>query len=133
MQIAEFLKKNKISAGFYHAGLDRATRDARQNAWMKGEMRVMAATNAFGMGIDKPNVRFVVHLDIPDNPEAYFQEAGRAGRDGNPSWAVMLYEPVDIMEAESSIKTKFPEIKTIRQVYQALAIFCNFQSEPVKM
>lgn len=126
--VADFLQKNKISAGFYHAGLDRITRENRQNDWMKGEMRVMVATNAFGMGIDKPNVRFVVHLDIPDNLEAYFQEAGRAGRDGKPSYSVILYEPADLIDLQGSMKIKFPEIKTIRQVYHALG---NFLQIPV--
>ncbi len=126
--IADFLQRNSISAGFYHAGLDRKTRDSRQNAWMKGDMRVMVATNAFGMGIDKPNVRFVVHLDIPDNIEAYFQEAGRAGRDEKAAYSVLLYEQADIIEVENSVKTKFPEIKTIKQVYQALG---NFLQLPV--
>lgn len=126
--VADFLQKNKISAGFYHAGLDRITREKRQNSWMKGDMRVMVATNAFGMGIDKPNVRFVVHLDIPDNLEAYFQEAGRAGRDGKPSYSVILFEPADLIDLKGSMKIKFPEIKTIRQVYHALG---NFLQIPV--
>jgi ATP-dependent DNA helicase RecQ len=126
--IAAFLQKNNLSAGFYHAGLDRKTRDSRQNAWMKGEMRVMVATNAFGMGIDKSNVRFVVHLDIPDNLEAYFQEAGRAGRDGKSAYAIMLFEQADVISLESSLTIKFPEIKTIRQIYQALG---NYLQLPV--
>ncbi len=95
---------------------------------MKGEMWVMVATNAFGMGIDKSNVRFVVHLDIPDNLEAYFQEAGRAGRDGKSSYAIMLFEQTDIISLESSLTIKFPEIKTIRQIYQALG---NYLQIPV--
>lgn len=128
VEIAEFLIKNKISSGYYHAGLDRKTREFSQNAWISGEMRVMVATNAFGMGIDKPNVRFVVHLDLPDSPEAYFQEAGRAGRDGKLSYAVLLYEKADFMDASAFLLTRFPEIKVIRQVYHALG---NFSQTPV--
>lgn len=128
VEIAGFLKKNKISAGFYHAGLDRKSRDVSQNTWISGEMRVIVATNAFGMGIDKPDVRFVVHLDLPDSPEAYFQEAGRAGRDGKLSYAVLLYQEADIQDATSFTATRFPEIKVIRQVYQALG---NFLQIPV--
>jgi ATP-dependent DNA helicase RecQ len=123
VEIAEFLKKNNINAGAYHAGLDRANRDHRQNAWMSGEMRVIVATNAFGMGIDKPNVRFVVHLDIPDSLEAYFQEGGRAGRDGKDSYAVLLVEKADLMDAGNFMLLRFPEMKVIRQVYQALGNF----------
>jgi ATP-dependent DNA helicase RecQ len=126
--ITEFLQKNNISAVFYHAGLDRMTRDSRQNIWIKGDTRVMVATNAFGMGIDKPDVRFVVHLNIPDNIEAYFQEAGRAGRDGKPSWAILLFEPGDVIELKKTISTKFPDIKTIRQIYHALG---NFLQIPI--
>ena len=123
VEISEFLKKNNISAGFYHAGLDRKSRDIRQNSWMTGKTRVIVATNAFGMGIDKPNVRFVVHLDIPDSIEAYFQEAGRAGRDGKNSYAVLLYESADIINAKSNLDNQYPDYKTIRQVYHALGNF----------
>jgi len=123
VDVAEFLKKNNISSTFYHAGLDRKSRDIRQNSWVSGETQVIVATNAFGMGIDKPNVRFVVHLDIPDSLEAYFQEAGRAGRDGNNSYAVLLFEKADILDAENFIQTQFPAIKEIKKVYQALGNF----------
>ena len=120
VEIADFLIKNNISAGFYHAGLDRSSREVRQNSWISGETSVMVSTNAFGMGIDKPNVRFVVHLDIPDSLEAYFQEAGRAGRDGKNAYAVLLYEKADILESMQFLTTQFPEIKVVKQVYQAL-------------
>ena len=123
VDLAEFLKKNNISSTFYHAGLDRKSRDIRQNSWVSGETQVIVATNAFGMGIDKPNVRFVVHLDIPDSLEAYFQEAGRAGRDGKNSYAVLLFEKADILDSENFIQSQFPDIKSIKQVYQALGNF----------
>jgi len=123
VEVADFLKKNNISAGYYHAGLDRKSRDVRQNSWISGETRVMVATNAFGMGIDKPNVRFVVHLDIPDSLEAYFQEAGRAGRDGKNSYAVLLYEKADLIEAKQYLLSQFPEIKIIKQVYKAIGSY----------
>lgn len=127
-QIADYLVKNNISADFYHAGLDTKIREARQQAWMKEEKRVIVATNAFGMGIDKPNVRFVVHLDLPDCIEAYFQEAGRAGRDLNRSYAILLYEEADILNARQNLKTTYPKLVTIRSIYQALG---NFLQLPV--
>ncbi|MEZ5199340.1 MAG: ATP-dependent DNA helicase RecQ [Bacteroidales bacterium] len=123
--ISEFLNKNNVKANHYHAGLDRQTRDSVQRSWMSGETRVIVATNAFGMGIDKANVRFVVHLDVPDSLEAYFQEAGRAGRDGHNSYAVLLYEKADLMDAKSFLASRFPDHKTIRQIYHALGNFFN--------
>ena len=122
-EIAEFLIKQNIRAGIYHAGLDARTRSKRQEDRMTGRLQVIVATNAFGMGIDKSNVRFVVHLDIPDSIEAYFQEAGRAGRDGKRSYAVLMFENSDISEANSNLKRQYPEIKYIRNVYQALGNF----------
>ena len=127
-QIAGFLVKNNIPADFYHAGLDAKTRDRRQQAWMKEEKRVMVATNAFGMGIDKPNVRFVVHLDLPNCIEAYFQEAGRAGRDLKRAYAILLYEEADILDARQNLKTAYPSLADIRSIYQALG---NFLQLPV--
>ena len=127
-EIADFLNKQDISATFYHAGLDPAEREKRQNAWMKEEKRVIVATNAFGMGIDKPNVRFVIHIDLPDSLEAYFQEAGRAGRDEKHSVAVLLYENADILDSKHNIALSFPEIMVIRNVYQSL---CNYFQIPV--
>lgn len=99
-EIAEFLVKNKISADYYHAGLDPKLRDKKQEDWIRETRRVIVSTNAFGMGIDKPNVRFVVHMDLPDSPEAYFQEAGRAGRDEKKSYAVLLFNNSDIIDLE---------------------------------
>ncbi|MFH1160643.1 MAG: ATP-dependent DNA helicase RecQ [bacterium] len=127
-EISSFLVKNNISADYYHAGLDPKTRDKRQLAWMKEEKRVIVATNAFGMGIDKPNVRFVVHLDFPDCIEAYFQEAGRGGRDQKRSYAILLYEEADVLDAKHNLKTAYPELDAIRQIYQALG---NYFQLPV--
>ncbi|MEI7980975.1 MAG: ATP-dependent DNA helicase RecQ [Bacteroidota bacterium] len=127
-EIAGFLQKNKISADFYHAGLDPKTRDQRQNAWISEEIRVIVSTNAFGMGIDKPNVRFVVHLDLPDSVEAYFQEAGRGGRDEKQAYAVLLYETADILNARHNLSLSFPEQGMIRNVYQAVG---NYFQIPV--
>ena len=119
-EIAAFLSRNHIRATFYHAGLDMKTREARQLAWMKEEQRVMVATNAFGMGIDKPNVRMVIHLDLPDTPEAYFQEAGRGGRDEKRSYAVILFHQADISQAIQNLEREYPSPDIIRNVYQAL-------------
>lgn len=119
-EIAEFLIRNKISADYYHAGLTSKERDYKQTSWKNGSSRIMVSTNAFGMGIDKPDVRFVVHLDLPESIEAYFQEAGRAGRDEKKAYAVLLYEKADILDARHNLLLAFPEPDQIRQVYQAL-------------
>ena len=122
-EYAELLMKAGISATFYHAGLDSSVKDERQQAWQEGKVRVMVATNAFGMGIDKPDVRLVIHIDCPDSIEAYFQEAGRAGRDGKRSYAVLLYNNGDKRKLEKRIVDTFPEKDYIRQVYEHLAFF----------
>lgn len=124
-EIAQYLNKNGVSAGFYHAGLDQKSRDRRQEHWMRDEKRVMVATNAFGMGIDKPNVRLVIHMDLPDSQEAYFQEAGRGGRDLKQAYAVLLYDNADIEEARGRIEMEFPDLTTIRNVYRALGNYFN--------
>ena len=118
--IAEFLVKNKISADYYHAGLDPKLRDKKQEDWIRETRRVIVSTNAFGMGIDKPNVRFVVHMDLPDSPEAYFQEAGRAGRDEKKSYAVLLFNNSDIIDLEHFFELSYPSLSFIRKVYNAL-------------
>ena len=120
---SELLNQSGISATFYHAGLDSSVKDERQQAWQQGQTRVMVATNAFGMGIDKPDVRLVVHIDIPDSIEAYFQEAGRAGRDGKQSYAVLLYNSADQRKLEKRITDTFPDKDYIRQVYEHLAFY----------
>ncbi len=117
-EITEFLTNNQIKATFYHAGLSNDQKDIRQNSWITEEHRVMVATNAFGMGIDKPNVRLVVHIDLPDSPEAYFQEAGRAGRDGQKAYAVLLYAKGDKTNLNKRIPDTFPDKDYIRQVYE---------------
>ena len=121
--VSELLNKAGISATFYHAGLDSSVKDERQQAWQEGRIRVMVATNAFGMGIDKPDVRLVIHIDCPDSIEAYFQEAGRAGRDGRRSYAVLLYNGADKRKLEKRITDTFPSKDYIRQVYEHLAFF----------
>jgi len=122
-EISDYLTKNNISSDFYHAGLDPASRDKKQSAWKNNEKRVMVCTNAFGMGIDKPDVRFVVHLDLPDCIEAYFQEAGRAGRDEKKAFAVLLYENADVLDAYKNFESSFPEKKIIKKVYNCLGSF----------
>jgi len=119
-EVAEFLCQNGISADFYHAGLPPKERDRKQNDWMTGKTRVIVATNAFGMGIDKPDVRFVVHIDVPDCLEAYFQEAGRGGRDEQPSVAILLYDANDLRQLTRNLTMSFPPLKTIREVYDDL-------------
>lgn len=127
-EIAEFLIKNGISADYYHAGLDNEIRDLKQSQWMKGTTRVIVATNAFGMGIDKPDVRAVVHMDLPNSLEAYFQEAGRAGRDGKTAYAVLLYHESDKRRLEKNIEDSFPEKEEIIKIYNAI---CNYYQVPV--
>jgi len=122
-EVAAYLCANGISATFYHAGVELAEKDKRQQEWQKDKVRVMVATNAFGMGIDKPDVRLVVHIDCPDSIEAYFQEAGRAGRDGNKSWAVLLYNDSDRRKLNKRIADNFPEKDYIRTVNDHLADF----------
>ena len=123
--IADWLNSVGISATFYHAGLDAKTRDDRQNLWMKGKVKVIAATNAFGMGIDKPDVRLVIHMDLPDSIEAYFQEAGRAGRDLKPSEAFLLVSPADINKLKENLAHSFPDLERIKLIYNALGNYFN--------
>lgn len=117
-EVAELLVNNEITATFYHAGLNNDVKDQRQKSWLSGESRVMVATNAFGMGIDKPDVRLVIHVDLPDSPEAYFQEAGRAGRDGQKAYAVLLYAKSDKATLSKRITDTFPDKEDIRKVYE---------------
>ncbi len=126
--VAEYLQKQNIKAAYYHAGLNAETRNRVQEDWMKEKVRVIVATNAFGMGIDKGNVRFVVHLDLPESPEAYFQEAGRAGRDEEKAYTVLLYNQSDIEELTFRAERSFPETKEVLRVYIALS---NYYQLPV--
>lgn len=119
-EIAHFLHAQRISADFYHAGLTTEERSAKQDAWINGKVRIIVCTNAFGMGIDKPDVRIVVHLQLPDSLEAYFQEAGRGGRDGKKSYATLLYGAGDGLQLEQYLKAAYPSFEQIRRVYQAL-------------
>jgi len=122
-EVAEWLNQEQITADYYHAGLDDAAKDIRQQRWQNGESRIMVATNAFGMGIDKSDVRIVIHIDLPDSIEAYFQEAGRAGRDGKKSYAVILYSTIDKGNLKKRISDNFPEKKYIREVYENLQYY----------
>lgn len=127
-EIAEFLNHKGFMATFYHAGLEASLRNERQQLWLSDKVRIMVATNAFGMGIDKPDVRFVVHMDLPDSPEAYFQEAGRAGRDEKQAFAALLWADHDVEELQNNLVRSFPTLEEIRQTYQAIA---NYFEIPV--
>ena len=122
-EIAKLLTEHGISASFYHAGLDTRDKDKRQLQWTEGTLRVIVATNAFGMGIDKADVRIVIHYEMPDSPEAYYQEAGRAGRDGLTAYAVLLYAPEDKRRLSRRVSDNFPEKEFIRNVYERLGYF----------
>ena len=122
-ELAAFLNANGISSSFYHAGLGPDSRSDRQERWKKDQIRVMVCTNAFGMGIDKPDVRFVVHFDVPDSPEAYFQEAGRGGRDGKRSYAVMLWNGTDTRRMRQIASVSFPSLEYIEDIYHKVHIF----------
>lgn len=122
-EITELLLNHRFTATFYHAGLSNEAKDLRQKSWQAGETRVMVATNAFGMGIDKPDVRIVIHMDMPDSPEAYFQEAGRAGRDGQKAYAVLLYAKSDKVSLNKRITDTFPDKAYIRKVYEDIQYF----------
>ena len=131
-EIASFLRQNGIKSDFYHAGLSKELRSAKQDAWVNDDIRVIVATNAFGMGIDKPDVRFVIHYDLPDSLEAYFQEAGRAGRDGNRSYATMMWNSSDISRLRQIHTISFPDIQYIKEIYQKVFIYLNIPYEEGK-
>jgi ATP-dependent DNA helicase RecQ len=122
-EVADFLIRNNIRADFYHAGLEMLQREKKQFNWINNQTRVIVSTNAFGMGIDKPDVRFVIHLDLPDSPEAYFQEAGRAGRDEKNAYAILLWNYSDVIDLKKNFENQFPEKEIIKKTYIAL---CNY-------
>jgi len=126
-EISDLIRQHGINSDFYHAGLDQETRKEKQARWINGKTRIIACTNAFGMGIDKPDVRIVIHADVPDCLENYYQEAGRAGRDGKIANAYLLYRESELQEMKLLPSIRFPELKTIRKIYQALA---NYHQVP---
>ena len=122
-EIAAFLRSEGIEADYYHAGLGSQTRSKKQDDWKEGRTRIMVSTNAFGMGIDKPDVRFVAHYDLPDSPEAYFQEAGRGGRDGKRSFALLLWNGIDLRRLDQLESVSFPTLEYIEDIYQKVHIY----------
>ena len=128
-EIAAFLRSEGVSADYYHAGLGPETRSRKQDDWKEGRTRVMVSTNAFGMGIDKPDVRFVAHYDIPDSPEAYFQEAGRGGRDGLRSYALLLWNGIDLRRLDQLESVSFPSPEYIEDIYQKVHVFFGIPYE----
>lgn len=127
-EISDQLNLQDISADYYHAGLMQAERAEKQENWIANKTRVIVCTNAFGMGIDKPDVRFVIHADLPDCLENYYQEAGRAGRDGKRSYAVLLFNETEIEDLKKSVGLRFPDVSTIRKIYQALVNYLQIPS-----
>ena len=130
--IAAFLRAQGVEAECYHAGMNRELRSRIQDGWKRGEIRIMVSTNAFGMGVDKPDVRFVCHYDMPDSLEAYFQEAGRAGRDGKPSYAVLLWNRTDVSRLRQIVRTTYPPLDYIRRVYQQVFVYLGYAYEEGK-
>ena len=128
-ETASYLRQNDISASFYHAGLSPEARASRQEDWKAGRTRIMVCTNAFGMGIDKADVRFVAHMGLPDSPEAYFQEAGRAGRDGLLSYAVLIWNGIDLQRLRQIEQTSFPTLQYIEDIYQKVHLYSGIPYE----
>ena len=132
-EVSVYLNQHQVKADYYHAGLNTIERSNRQEGWIKNKIRVIVCTNAFGMGIDKQDVRFVIHLDVPESLEAYYQEAGRAGRDGKLSYAALLYNTNDISKLNEVLEAKFPPAETIKKVYNAICNHLEISVESGKM